>query len=183
VCSLRGSVCIFQGEELGLSQADVPFHVLQDPYGIAFWPNFKGRDGCRTPMPWSRATHAGFSDADPWLPVSPEHLPLAVEEQERDATSTLHGFRRFIRWRRMLPPLQRGAIEFTATTDSVLAFRRSLEGEVILAAFNLSGQPQSLELPDARAVTVLSGHGMPEGRLDGSRLSLPAHGVLFARLP
>jgi alpha-glucosidase len=183
VCSLRGSVCIFQGEELGLSQADVPFHVLQDPYGIAFWPNFKGRDGCRTPMPWSSATHAGFSDGDPWLPVSPEHLPLAVEQQERDANSTLHGFRRFIRWRRALAPLQRGDIEFTVSTESVLAFKRRLAGEVILAAFNLSDQPQSLELSGADAATVLSGHGMPEGQLHGTRLSLPPHGVLFARLP
>ena len=53
VCSLRGSVCLYQGEELGLPEADVPYEALQDPYGIAFWPNFKGRDGCRTPMPWS----------------------------------------------------------------------------------------------------------------------------------
>jgi alpha-glucosidase len=50
--SLRGSVCIYQGEELGLTEADIPFERLQDPYGIAFWPEFKGRDGCRTPMPW-----------------------------------------------------------------------------------------------------------------------------------
>src|SRR5690606_34169622 len=52
VCSLRGSVCLYQGEELGLPEAEVPFEALQDPYGVAFWPNFKGRDGCRTPMPW-----------------------------------------------------------------------------------------------------------------------------------
>src|SRR5258706_169279 len=54
VCSLRGAVCIYQGEELGLREADVPFEALRDPYGIAFWPKFKGRDGCRTPMPWRR---------------------------------------------------------------------------------------------------------------------------------
>ncbi len=63
LCSLRGSVCLYQGEELGLSEAGVPFESLRDPYGIAFWPNFKGRDGCRTPMPWNGAEHAGFSTA------------------------------------------------------------------------------------------------------------------------
>ena len=65
VCSLRGSVCLYQGEELGLPEADVPYDKLRDPYGIAFWPNFKGRDGCRTPMPWTGAADAGFSPAEP----------------------------------------------------------------------------------------------------------------------
>ena len=50
--SLRGSVCLYQGEELGLTEADLAFEDLQDPYGIRFWPEFKGRDGCRTPMVW-----------------------------------------------------------------------------------------------------------------------------------
>jgi alpha-glucosidase len=182
VCSLRGSVCIFQGEELGLGQADVPFHRLQDPFGIAFWPNFKGRDGCRTPMPWRTTAHAGFSEAEPWLPVPPEHLDLAVEAQERDADSTLHAFRHFMRWRQAMPVLRHGDIEFVATTDSVLAFTRRLNGEGILAAFNLSPQPQSLELTGAHAGAALSGHGLPEGTLDCNRLSLPVHGALFTRL-
>jgi alpha-glucosidase len=182
VCSLRGSVCIFQGEELGLGQADVPFHLLQDPFGIAFWPNFKGRDGCRTPMPWSSSAHAGFSDADPWLPVPPEHLPLAVAAQERDADSTLHAFRRFMRWRRAMPVLRHGDIEFIASTDSVLVFTRRMQAEGILAAFNLSPQPQSLELAGVHAGAALSGHGLPEGTLDGNRLWLPVHGALFTRL-
>ena len=58
LCSLRGSVCLYQGEELGLPEAELPFHALRDPYGIAFWPNFKGRDGCRTPMPWDEMNTA-----------------------------------------------------------------------------------------------------------------------------
>jgi alpha-glucosidase len=69
VCSLRGSVCVFQGEELGLGEADVPYEALRDPYGIAFWPAFKGRDGCRTPMPWDASERARLLDGEPWLPV------------------------------------------------------------------------------------------------------------------
>jgi alpha-glucosidase len=61
--SLRGTFCLYQGEELGLPEAEVPFALLQDPYGITFYPEYKGRDGCRTPMPWMKdAHHAGFSD-------------------------------------------------------------------------------------------------------------------------
>jgi len=72
--SLRGSVCLYQGEELGLPEAYVPFEDLRDPYGIRFWPKFRGRDGCRTPIPWaSDNTYSGFSEVKPWLPVSIDH--------------------------------------------------------------------------------------------------------------
>ena len=60
--TLRGSVCLYQGEELGLTEADIAYEDLRDPYGIQFWPDFKGRDGCRTPMVWEKdAPEAGFS--------------------------------------------------------------------------------------------------------------------------
>ena len=51
--TIRGGACVYQGEELGLTEAEIDFSDLQDPFGIEFWPDFKGRDGCRTPMPWS----------------------------------------------------------------------------------------------------------------------------------
>ena len=59
--SLRGSVCLYQGEELGLGEAELLFEDLRDPYGIRFWPEFKGRDGCRTPMVWNRDEKNGPS--------------------------------------------------------------------------------------------------------------------------
>ena len=78
--SLRGSVCIYEGEELGLTEADIPLEKLQDPFGITFWPEYKGRDGCRTPMPWSgRERYAGFSEAELWLPIPEEHRSRAVD--------------------------------------------------------------------------------------------------------
>ena len=83
--SLRGSVCIYQGEELGLDEADLSFEDLQDPYGIRFWPEFKGRDGCRTPMVWEgSAKNGGFSPAKPWLPVPADHTAIAVDRQQGD---------------------------------------------------------------------------------------------------
>ena len=70
--ALRGSLCLYQGEELGLQEADVAFEDLQDPYGIEFWPEFKGRDGCRTPMVWENTNlNGGFSDVKPWLAGQP----------------------------------------------------------------------------------------------------------------
>ncbi|MGN6389567.1 MAG: alpha-amylase family glycosyl hydrolase, partial [Burkholderiaceae bacterium] len=98
--AMRGDVCLYQGEELGLPQADVPFERIQDPFGKNFWPKFKGRDGCRTPMPWTDAPHGGFSRAEPWLPVDATHLPLNVATQEADAGSMLHFTRRMLALRK-----------------------------------------------------------------------------------
>ncbi|MCW8807971.1 MAG: alpha-amylase family glycosyl hydrolase, partial [Rhodanobacter sp.] len=182
VCSLRGSVCVYQGEELGLTEAVVPYESLRDPYGIAFWPQFKGRDGCRTPMPWSDDTHAGFSRGTPWLPVPEEHRIRSVRQQEADPHSVLNGFRAFMHWRSSLPALRWGEIQFLDTPDPVLAFTRSLAGETVLVVFNLGVHALDVTLPALGAQHRLDGHRLEHGSLQGDRLSLPGYGVWFARL-
>jgi alpha-glucosidase len=182
LCSLRGSVCVFQGEELGLTEADVPFESLRDPYGITFWPNFKGRDGCRTPMPWDDSAFAGFSKVAPWLPIDPAHQALSVSHQEANPDSVLHGFRRFMQWRAGQPALRLGAIHFLDAPEPVLAFVRSHAGEQLLAAFNLGKQAQSFSLAGFDAAQPLAGHGLQQGTLVNGQLHLPGQGVLFARL-
>ncbi|HEY8586346.1 MAG TPA: alpha-glucosidase family protein [Rhodanobacter sp.] len=182
VCSLRGSVCIYQGEELGLTEAELPYEALRDPYGIAFWPQFKGRDGCRTPMPWSDAdANAGFSRGKPWLPVPPEHRELAVSRQQADPHSCLNGFRAFMRWRKSLPALRWGDITFMETAEPVLAFTRSLPGQRVLVVFNLADADCEVRLPGALGTQrALEGHGLAQGQLDGDCLRLPPYGVWFA---
>ena len=182
ICALRGSVCVFQGEELGLGEADVPYESLRDPYGIAFWPAFKGRDGCRTPMPWDSIESGGFSSAKPWLPVPHQHLALSVAAQERDETSALHGFRRLLAWRKQQPLLITGDIEFLAATNSVLAFRRFDNHGALLAAFNLSAEDATLPLPHLQVAHAIGGHGLPEGSFANATLTLPGHGVAFFQL-
>jgi alpha-glucosidase len=182
VCSLRGSVCVYQGEELGLTEAEVPFEALRDPYGIAFWPQFKGRDGCRTPMPWTAEAHGGFTRGAPWLPVPQEHLALAVSRQESDQASTLHGFRAFMHWRHAHPALRTGTIRFLDTPEPVLAFVREAPGETLLVAFNLSDTAADVTLPSIVGAQPLHGHGLHEGALDGERAHLPACGAVFASL-
>jgi alpha-glucosidase len=183
ICALRGSVCVFQGEELGLGEADLPFESLRDPYGIAFWPAFKGRDGCRTPMPWDASERAGFSTGVPWLPVPSQHLELAVDAQERDPSSALLGFRKLLAWRKNVPLLLTGDIEFLAATESVLVFRRFDGKQALLAAFNLSGEPASVSLPGIAVGRAIGGHGLPEGTFATATLHLPGHGVSFFELP
>ncbi|MEL6663662.1 MAG: alpha-glucosidase, partial [Pseudomonadota bacterium] len=77
---------IYQGEELGLPQAHVPFEQLKDPEAIANWPHTLGRDGARTPFPWvAQSASAGFSASeDTWLPMDPAHGAMALDRQNAD---------------------------------------------------------------------------------------------------
>jgi alpha-glucosidase len=178
--SLRGTPCLYQGDELALTEADVPYELLQDPYGITFWPEFKGRDGCRTPMPWTgEAPNAGFTCGKPWLPVDPAHVAAAASVQEDDPQSTLNAARRLIAWRRDLPQLTRGGIEFFDAPEPVLALRRHLAGHSsVLAVFNLGPEAVSFAWPEARGAAALEGHGLA-GSLANGVVSLPPFGAWF----
>jgi alpha-glucosidase len=182
LASLRGSVCMYQGEELGLGEAQVAFEDLQDPYGITFWPNFKGRDGCRTPMPWDADSgeHAGFSPEKPWLPVDAAHKSQSVKEQDAASDSILNAFREFMQWRKTQPVLIEGDIEFIETSEPLLAFYRRYEGKTMLCVFNLSVNSASLVLDGM----VLKAHNaLPHqtGILDtNNTLTLPGFGCFYA---
>jgi alpha-glucosidase len=182
ICSLRGAVSIYQGEELGLREAVVPFERMRDPYGIAFWPRFKGRDGCRTPMPWNDEPLAGFTRGDPWLPIPEEHRGACVALQAADPDSPLCGLTRFLRWRAALPILRQGEISHIAATENVLSFRRRLGAEMLWVGFNLGDTAAVVSFDDLAGAEALSGHGLPEGSIEGARLALPPHGVFFGRL-
>ncbi|WP_233718663.1 alpha-glucosidase family protein [Jiella avicenniae] len=179
--TLRGSVCLYQGEELGLTEADIAYEDLVDPYGINFWPEVKGRDGCRTPMAWEAGEdHAGFSAARPWLPVPSEHAARAVDAMETDPGSLLHFYRRLIGFRRGHPALGRGAITFLDAPEGVLAFVRDVgsgeegPGERLLCVFNLGEEPVRFDLPAGLDPQALDGHGFA-GRREGAGIHLGDH--------
>ncbi len=179
--SLRGSVCLYQGEELGLTEASLRFEDLADPYGIRFWPEYKGRDGCRTPMVWeSNAPNAGFSSGKPWLPVSPEHVAKAANREAGDPSSMLAHYKALLAFRRAHPALRTGTIEMLGAPQDVLAFLRAGDGERIVCTFNLGSAEARFDLPAGYSVTVLDGHGF-KGRLDGGgrSVSLPAGEAFF----
>lgn len=136
---LRGSVCIYQGEELGLEEAELSFEQLQDPYGIAFWPKFKGRDGCRTPMVWTcKPGNDDFSAAKPWLPIPDGHRQAAVDIQLEDEQSLLAHYRRCIQLRQQHPALAKGSLDGLRHGNGVLQFSRTHEGKTVHCLFNLS---------------------------------------------
>jgi alpha-glucosidase len=148
VC-LRGSSCIYQGDELGLPEAAIAFEDLQDPYGITMWPEFKGRDGCRTPMPWVGAAAdlgfapAGTASAKPWLPVAQTHRALAVDTQEAAPDSLLHFYRHVLHWRKAQPALLQGDMQLLPVDPQVFAFVRACDAQRLLCVFNFSAQRHS----------------------------------------
>ncbi len=141
VC-LRGNIFLYYGEELGLTQVDVPFALLRDPEAIANWPLTLSRDGARTPMPWhADAPQAGFSDGTPWLPVGVDHPPLAVDRQERDPGSLLHLTRRVLALRKANPALAIGDLTLVEVAPGLLVFERHAAGQTMLCLFNMGPEP------------------------------------------
>jgi alpha-glucosidase len=146
--SLRGSICLYQGEELGLEEAELAFEDLRDPYGIRFWPAFRGRDGCRTPMVWeTRKPNGGFSTAKPWLPVPKAHLRKAAGRQQRDKSSVMAHYRRLLAFRHAHRSLAAGDITFLDTEGDALAFTRTSGEERLLCLFNFAPKPAKWRIP------------------------------------
>lgn len=142
--SLRGTLCVYQGEELGFSEAQIEQHQLKDPFGIEFWPEFKGRDGCRTPMAWTPSHPlAGFSESSSWLPVAKQHIANCVEIQNGDPRSVLNFYRSFLAWRKSEQSLLLGDISFVDAPEELLAFTRTHLERTILVLFNLSDRTTS----------------------------------------
>ena len=185
--ALRGTVFLYQGEELGLPQSTLAFEDLRDPFGIAHWPQNPGRDGCRTPFPWqSDAPQLGFSDADrPWLPVDPAHARLAVDRQGADPMSVLNATKALLALRRARPALRLGSFEPLVVEGDVLVLKRchSEAGveDTLCLAFNLGGREARLPWPVATPVgAALFVHR--QASVDGRTLVLPPGAVLFAKL-
>ena len=135
--SLRGTAFLYQGEELGLPHADVPFDRLVDPEAIENWPDTLGRDGCRTPMPWEDQEHSGGWSKDAWLPIDEQHYTMCVDIQDKDVTSPLSFTRDFLKFRKTHPALIYGSLTFLEAPEPILAFVRENNGNKLLCVFNL----------------------------------------------
>lgn len=176
--ALKGSVCIYQGEELGLPEAELEYAELTDPPGLRFWPDIKGRDGCRTPIPWTDEPNGGFSENKPWLPVKPPHLLRNVAALDADPASHTNFYREILAWRRAHKAMIAGDIMFHDTPDPLLVFTRTGDDGAILCAFNLSATAQSLTLdqitPSAALAAISNGV-----TLDGKTLTFEGNGFAY----
>jgi alpha-glucosidase len=142
--ALRGNVFLYQGEELGLTQVDIPFDRLRDPEAIANWPLTLSRDGARTPMPWCQdAPHLGFSTAEPWLPAGEDHAALAVDRQSADPESLLRWTRHVLALRHDSDALMTGDVRVVEASDDMLVFERLAPSQRLLCVFNLGAAPRA----------------------------------------
>lgn len=172
--AFEGSVCLWQGEELGQTDTPLGFEELTDPQGIAFWPEPVGRDNTRTPMVWDASAQGGFTTGTPWLPVKPEQAARHVEGQLGAQGSVLEQYRSMLAFRKA-SALRDGKTRFVEVGEPLLAFQRGEGAGAILCLFNLS--------PVARSVTV-SGVGGVTGPslaalLTGDRLRLGPNAAAF----
>ena len=166
---LRGNIFLYYGEELGLTQVDIPFERLRDPEAIANWPLTLSRDGARTPMPWrADAPSLGFGDGEPWLPTGFDHDMMAVDRQNVDPASLLAWTRRMLALRRAHPALMLGSITMLDTPDPILAFEREAAGERLLCVFNMGDTSLTWSPAQADGWTLLAENGVgADWRLDG----------------
>ncbi|OEE90474.1 alpha-glucosidase [Enterovibrio norvegicus FF-162] len=147
LCSLQGVISIYQGEELGLPEANVPPAARKDFFGQQVIANYVGRDGCRTPLPWSQThAHLGFSDHTPWLPAAQEHAPLAIDAQMANTDSALHFTHALLKWRKNQPALVEGSCRVLAFNDSLMVLERHHESQTLIIALNGSAQDATIRL-------------------------------------
>ena len=155
--TLRGTPTIYYGDEIGMEDVAIPADRVQDPFEKRVPGKGLGRDPERTPMQWSPEPGAGFTEADPWLPLSDDFEKRNVEAQRDDPESILSLYRRLLDLRRSEPALATGSYAPVRASGDVLAYIRSHVEDRFVVALNLGSDPASLEIPDNAAGTVAVG--------------------------
>ncbi|MGW6744599.1 glycoside hydrolase family 13 protein [Streptomyces sp. NPDC055025] len=160
--ALPGAVYLYQGEELGLPEVEIPLDRIQDPMHFRSGGTDPGRDGCRVPLPWtSDAPHAGFgSENEPWLPQPESWSSYAADLQSGDPGSMLTLYREALRLRRTVPGFGDGPMSWLEAAPGVLAFTRT-DGLICVVNFG----EEAAELPAHTGVLLLSGPLDGNGRL------------------
>ncbi len=143
----RGTPFIYNGEELALPDVRLRRGEILDPPGRRLWPFYRGRDGCRAPMPWTGGPNGGFTTGRPWLPLEPGYPSRNVEAQRRDPRSVWSFYRDLIALRRSSPALHRGSFEMAGRPSRRgLAYLREAGGELALTALNFGATPLRIRL-------------------------------------
>ena len=158
---LPGSPYLYQGEELGLEQDDVPPDARQDPIWHRSGGQVPGRDACRTPMPWTADPPGfGFTTGTPWLPFGPQASSRAVAVQEGDDGSTLAFYRQALALRKGFRHELGRAVSWLTAPDGVLAYARSwTDVHVVVCLLNTGSDPAVVAVKGGRQL-LASGPGV-----------------------
>lgn len=175
---LPGVPFLYQGQELGLVDGQVPDDRVQDPIALRHGQPERGRDPARTPMPWRPGPGMGFTAADvePWLPFGGRQPDDTVEVQRADAASWLHAHRQLVQLRRSQTDLVEASHSWLDQGGEMLAFRR---GRIITAA-NCGDSDEKLQLPGGDwEVLWATPHMGPQ--VEDGRLILAADAAVLLR--
>ncbi|ACA17487.1 alpha amylase catalytic region [Methylobacterium sp. 4-46] len=166
--TLRGTPTLYYGDEIGLARVPIPPGRARDP-----WERNepgRGRDPARTPMQWDRTPRAGFSSAEPWLPLDPGAATCNVEVLRDDPGSILTLYRRLLALRREHAALSLGLYRAVFVARDVLVYERAHGDEVLRILLNFGHAPCTVPLPPDHAWRVLlssSGSRIAERPADG----------------
>jgi alpha-glucosidase len=169
--TLRGTPTIYYGEEIGMIEVAIPPERVQDPFEKNVPGIGVGRDGCRTPMQWSADRNAGFSQAEPWLPIASDFRIENVESERADPASILNLYRRLLALRRARPALVAGTYRAVAAEGDLLLYRREDGDDRVMVALNMGGEPLNVQLGPTRlrGRVLLSSNADRDGeRIDGA---------------
>jgi alpha-glucosidase len=186
--TLRGTPVMYYGEEIGMENRDPKREEdVRDPIGKTGWPLEKGRDGERTPMQWSASANAGFSNAEPWLPVAPSYRTHNVATESKDPDSVLNLYKKVLALRHKNTALLDGS--YTALNEddvNVMSYLRRYQGKAVLVALNMSAVPQNatFELGDQGffAFTLKPLIASAQSFAKGNHVTLEPFGLLIAEV-
>jgi len=182
--TLRGTPTLYYGDELGLEDGVIPPEKLQDPQGLRLGQD-RSRDKARTPMQWDTGSGAGFSGAEPWLPVSADATTRNVAVQSADPHSLLNLYRRLLRYRRDTPALQGGSYRsLDAGSDDCFVYLREHASGRCWVALNFSDRAQRVPFEEIAGKLVLSSYLDREESVSAPELSLrPNEGIIVELEP
>jgi len=179
--TLRGTPTIYQGEEIGMEDVPIPTQAVRDPWEKNVPGLGLGRDPERTPMQWDASEGAGFTNGDPWLPLSGDHATLNVTQQRGEARSVLSLYRALLALRRAEPALSIGVHVKAEAIGPVLTYRRFHAGRWITVALNFSDQAQTLKNGADAHEVLISTHLDRVARESGATVQLrPNEGIVMA---
>ena len=153
--TLRGTPTLYYGDEIGMHDVEIQPAKVQDPFEKNVPGLGLGRDPQRTPMQWTAAKNAGFTESEPWLPIAEDYPQINVETERDDPFSMLSLYSQLIKVRRAEPALEVGVLEPVETTGDLLSYVRRDGESAFLVALNFGTKPETLNI---------SGRGF-EGRI------------------
>jgi alpha-glucosidase len=176
--TLRGTSTLYNGDEIGMEEGDIPPDKIQDPQGLNLGPE-RSRDGCRAPLQWDDSAYAGFSTVEPWLPVNDDYSERNVAAQRHQAGSILNLYRRLMWYRKDTPALYGGDYRSFASPDGTYVYLREAGGERRLIALNFTHEEKSVTLPYSGEIAV-STHMDRQEAVSGTLVLRPDEGVIIA---